>query len=128
MKVGEEMASIHPVISRCLLQISSELRAGRPRADAMRGFGDRTGIQETRTLVNLLVQSDALGTSMATTLRAYAEDMRATRLLKAEELGQKISVKLSMILASCFLPALLIAIGAPIVNILMHTAFRIPLR
>jgi tight adherence protein C len=94
--------------------MSSELRAGRPRVDAFQGFSDRCGIQETTSMVNLLVQSDRLGTSMATALRAFAEDMRAHRLLKAEEIGQKIAVKLSGVLGSCFLPALLITIGAPV--------------
>lgn len=125
LKVGEETAAIHPVISKYLLQVSSELRAGRPRAEALHGFGDRTGIQETISMVNLLVQSDALGTSMSATLRAYADDMRAYRLLRAEELGQKITVKLTIILATCFLPALLIAILTPVVNRILHTSFRL---
>jgi tight adherence protein C len=115
MKVAEEMASIHPYIASCLGQISAELRAGRPRAAAFRSFADRTGIPETMALVNLLVQSDALGTSMSATLRAFSDDMRARRLLRAEELGQKVSVKLSIVLASCFLPALLTLICAPII-------------
>jgi tight adherence protein C len=125
LRVGEETAAIHPLISRYLLQISSELRAGRPRAEALRGFGDRTGIQETNSMVNLLVQSDALGTSMSAALRAFADDMRAYRLLRAEELGQKMTVKLTVILATCFLPALMIAILTPVVNRILHTSFKL---
>jgi tight adherence protein C len=116
LRVGEETASIHPVLSRQLLQVSSELRAGRPRAVAFRALGDRCGIDETTSMVNLLVQSDTLGTSMAATLRAFADDMRAHRLLKAEEIGQKMGVKLSLILVMCFLPALMTAILSPIVS------------
>ena len=115
LRVGEETASIHPIIAKLFLQMSAELRAGRPRSEAFQGFSDRSGIQETTSMVNLLVQSDRLGTSMATALRAFAEDMRAHRLLKAEEIGQKIGVKLSGVLGSCFLPALLITIGAPVI-------------
>jgi len=125
LRVGEETAAIHPLISRYLLQISSELRAGRPRSEALRGFGDRTGIQETTSMVNLLVQSDALGTSMSAALRAFADDMRTYRLLRAEELGQKMTVKLTVILATCFLPALLIAILTPVVNRILHTSFKL---
>jgi len=124
LKVGEETVPIHPLIAKYLLQTSSELRAGRPRAEAFRGFGDRAGIQETTSMVNLLVQSDALGTSMSAALRAFAEDMRTHRLLRAEELGQKITVKLTVILATCFLPALLIAILSPVVNNILHTSFK----
>jgi tight adherence protein C len=115
LRVGEETATIHPVIAKLFVQMSAELRAGRPRADAFQGFSDRCGIQETTSMVNLLVQSDRLGTSMATALRTFAEDMRAHRLLKAEEIGQKIGVKLSGVLGSCFLPALLITIGVPVI-------------
>jgi tight adherence protein C len=115
LRVGEETATIHPILAKLFLQMSAELRAGRPRADAFQGFADRCGIQETTSMVNLLVQSDRLGTSMATALRTFAEDMRAHRLLKAEEIGQKIGVKLSGVLGSCFLPALLITIGAPVI-------------
>ena len=76
-------------------------------------------------MVNLLVQSDALGTSMATTLRAFADDMRSHRLLRAEEIGQKITVKLSLILATCFLPALMIAILSPaMINVIASFASR----
>ena len=113
LRVGEETATIHPVLSKHLHQMSSELRAGRPRAEAFRGFGDRCGVEETDMLVNLLIQSDALGTGMAATLRAFADDMRAHRLLRAEEKGAKMGVKLSGVLVSCFLPCLMIAIMAP---------------
>src|SRR5579871_1249147 len=74
LKVGEEMREPHPLLARELQIISTELRAGLERRDAMRGFAARTGIDETASLVNLLVQSDALGTSMAHTLRTFAED------------------------------------------------------
>jgi tight adherence protein C len=113
LRVGEETANIHPIISEHLHHMSSELRAGRPREEAFRGFNDRCGVDEVEMLVNLLIQSDALGTSMAATLRAFADDMRAHRLLRAEEKGQKMSVKLSGVLAGCFIPCLLIAIMAP---------------
>ena len=120
MKVGEEIAEPHPLLAQQLQMVSSELRAGLERRQAMRHFGLRTGIDETTSLVNLLIQSDALGTSMAHTLRAYADDMRAHRMLRAEEQGHKVSAKLTMVLVSCFLPAIFAAILAPAV----HTAVK----
>ena len=119
LRVGEETATIHPIIATLFLQLSSELRAGRPRSEAFQGFADRCGIQETTSMVNLLVQADRLGTSIATALRTFAEDMRSHRLLRAEEIGQKIGVKLSGVLAACFLPALLITIGTPVIIIVV---------
>lgn len=115
MKVGEEVAEPHPLLAEQLQMVSSELRAGLERREAMRNFGTRTGIDETTSLVNLLVQSDTLGTSMAQTLRAYSDDMRAHRMLRAEEQGHKVSAKLTMVLVGCFLPAIFAAILAPAV-------------
>jgi tight adherence protein C len=114
-RVGEECARSQPVLSSELRVISLQLRAGRPRADAMHAFAERTGVEEVRSLVNLLVQADAFGTSIAQTLKVFAEDMRTRRLLKAEEAANTVTVKLSIVLVSCFLPALLTAIMAPIV-------------
>jgi len=115
MKVGEEIDEPHPLLAGQLQMISSELRAGLERREAIRNFGTRTGIDETVSLVNLLVQSDALGTSMAQTLRAFSDDMRAKRMLRAEELGHKVAAKLTMILVACFLPAMFAAVLAPAV-------------
>jgi tight adherence protein C len=114
-RVGEECARSQPVLSSEMRVISLQLRAGRPRADAMHAFAERTGVEEVRSLVNLLVQADAFGTSIAQTLKVFAEDMRTRRLLKAEEAANTVTVKLSIVLVACFLPALLTAIMAPII-------------
>ena len=114
-RVGEEMILTRPLMAKLLQQISIELRAGRSKADALKAFADRAGTPEVVSLVRLLVQSDALGTSMATTLRVFAEEMQSRRVLKAEEVAQKISAKLSMVLVGCFLPAIFTAILAPLI-------------
>lgn len=118
-RVGEETVHSQPALSQELRLISSELRAGRQRQDAMRAFSSRTGVEEVRSLVNLLVQADVFGTSIAATLRVFSEDLRMRRLLRAEESANKVTVKLSMILVGCFLPALVIAIMGPV---LYHAA------
>jgi tight adherence protein C len=114
-KVAEEFCTTQPVLAEQLELISIELRAGRPRATAFRGFAERTGVPEVESLVNLLVQSDLLGTSMATTLRVVSADIRDHQLLKAEEMAQKVSSKLSIVLVSCFMPALITAIISPVI-------------
>jgi tight adherence protein C len=113
-RVGKETEGSQPILSYELRLITNELRAGRPRQATMRQFAERTGAPEVQSLVNLLVQSDTFGTSIAATLRVFAEDMRMRRLLKAEETANKVSVKLSMILVGFFLPALVTAIMAPV--------------
>jgi tight adherence protein C len=121
LKVGEELADTHPLLSEHLRQVSAELRAGRSRADAMRVLAARTGIDEAISLVNLLVQSDALGTSMAATLHAFSEDMRARRILRAEEMAHKVGVKLSVLAVTCFLPAIMVAVMTPVLFSITET-------
>jgi len=113
-RVGRETGGSQPILSRELQMITTELRAGRPRQSTMRQFSERTGCPEVQSLVNLMVQADTFGTSISQTLRVFAEDMRLRRLLKAEEAANKVTVKLSMILVGCFLPALVMAIMAPV--------------
>lgn len=115
MNVGEELREAHPLLAQQLRHVSTEFRAGLERKDAMRSFADRTGIEETVSLMNLLVQSDALGSSLAQTLRAFSDDMRAHRLLRAEEQGHKVSAKLTVVLVALFLPAIFAVVFAPAV-------------
>jgi tight adherence protein C len=113
-RVGAELLATRPLLARHLNQIGRELRAGRTRSDAMRGFADRTGIAETMSLVRLLIQSDTHGTSITTSLRVFSDEMRSHRMLRAEEAAQKISAKLSMVLIATFMPALFIWVVAPV--------------
>lgn len=120
-RVGEEMAKAQPVLSSLLMLVSAELLAGRPRAEAMRNLSVRANVDRVNSLVNLLLQSDLLGSSMASTLRVFAADMRSHQLLNAEEAAQKMTVKLSIVLVLCFMPALMIAVMAPIIFHIVHT-------
>jgi tight adherence protein C len=115
LTVGEELSEPHPLLAKQLQHVSTLLRAGCERRDAMRSLAERTGIEETISLVNLLIQSDRLGTSMAQTLRIFSDDMRAHRMLRAEEQGHKVSTKLTVILVAFFLPAIFAALLAPAV-------------
>jgi tight adherence protein C len=126
VRVGDELAMTQPLLSKHLNQIGSELRAGRTRAAAMRGFADRTGTPETIAMVRLLIQSDTHGTSITASLRIFSEEMRSHRMLRAEEAAQKVSAKLSMVLIASFMPALFIAIGAPVVFKLLAGLSGVP--
>lgn len=113
--VGQEIGKPYPLLGEQFQLMTTELRAGKPRNEALRSLTERVGIDEVQSFSNLIAQSDALGTSMGDTLRAHANDMRQKRLLKAEEKAHKLAVKLSIILALCILPALLITIMMPTV-------------
>lgn len=122
-RVGDEISVSHPLLSDHLRHVGLELRAGKRREDALRSMADRIGIDEVSSLVGLLVQTDRLGTSMAQALKAYSDDMRAHRMLAAEEKAQTLGVKLAFPLMTMILPALFIAIMSPavikIIDVLM---------
>jgi tight adherence protein C len=120
-RVGHEIGKAHPVLGEQMELVGLEMRAGKPRQEALRNLADRTGVDEVRSLVTLLIQSDALGSSIAQSLRVHAEDMRIRRMLKAEEKAHKLPVKLSIPLILCVLPSLMIVILSPAALRIMDT-------
>src|SRR5262249_2950689 len=68
-----------------LLRMIHEMRAGRPRPEALRALADRCGVQEVNAMVSVFIQTDRLGTSMGKTLRVHADSARIERRHRAEE-------------------------------------------
>jgi len=112
-RVGQEIRLPHPLLAEHFDLLAAEVRAGKMRDEAFRAFSDRLGVEEVRAFVSLLVQSQELGTNMADALRSMSEDMRQRRLLRAEELANMVSTKLSMVLALIIVPVLLAVIMSP---------------
>ena len=112
-RVGEKISRAHPLLAEQFAMVALELRAGKSRADALRNMAQRVDIDELNSFVTLLIQSDQLGTSVAQTLRVYAEEMRVKRMLKAEEMAHKLPVKLVVPLVTCVLPAMITVVLLP---------------
>lgn len=112
-RVGQEIRLPHPLLAEQFDLLAAEIRAGKMRDEAFRAFSDRIGIDEIRAFIALLVQSEELGTNMAEALRSMSDDMRQRRLLRAEELANMVSTKLSMVLALVIIPVLLTVIVSP---------------
>jgi len=112
-RVGQEIRLPHPLLAEQFELLAAEIRAGKMRNEAFRAFSDRLGVEEVRAFISLLVQSEELGTNMADALRSMSEDMRQRRLLRAEELANMVSTKLSMVLALIIIPVLLAVIVSP---------------
>jgi len=112
-RVGREMAVTHPRISGMLTQTTLLMRAGASREDALRKLGETAGVDEIRSFATLLIQSDKLGTSLATTLRVYSAEMREARRLRAEEKAHRLPVLLSIPLVVFMLPTMIGVIALP---------------
>ena len=98
-----------------LLLVSRELQVGRSRKEALRGFADRTGLDEVRALVAQLIQSERLGSSIGGALRAQADSLRTARRLEAEEQANKTQIKLLFPLILFIFPSVMIVILMPAV-------------
>jgi tight adherence protein C len=95
----------------------TETRAGKPRLEAFRNFSARTGVDDVRALVAMLVQTDRFGTSVSQALRTHAEVSRTKRRQRAEERAAKIGVKLVFPLVFLLFPAFFtVTLGPAIVR------------
>lgn len=114
-RVGEELQLRHPIIAGYMRTLSLELRAGRARKSAWRGFADRMGIAEAGSLATMLRQAEEMGTSLGQTLRIFSADMRQRRILYAEEKAMALPAKLTLPLVFFVFPVLLGVLTLPAV-------------
>jgi tight adherence protein C len=112
-RVGQELAFAYPELSDELRLINLELRAGKPRAEALRNLADRTGVDDLSSLCTMLIQTDKFGTSVAQSLRVYSETLRTKRRQRAEEAAAKTGVKMVFPLVICIFPAIWVVTIGP---------------
>jgi tight adherence protein C len=123
MKVSDELALPYPALAEELKMIITETRAGKPRIEAFRNFAERTGVDDVRALVAMLVQTDRFGTSVSQALRTHAETSRTKRRQRAEERAAKIGVKLVFPLVFLLFPAFFVVTIGPAVIRFMRVLF-----
>jgi tight adherence protein C len=113
VKVAEELKDVHRDISDEFELTNLEIRVGRERDEALRNLAERTGVDDLRSLVAMLIQADRFGTSIARAVRVYSDSLRTKRRQRAEQAAQKAAVKLLFPLACFLFPTLFIAILGP---------------
>ena len=118
MTAFDRIVKIAPVKTGLELEIErtiNEVQLGYSRRDALRRLSTRTGLQEVRSFVGLIVQSDELGTSLVELLRNYSADLRFRRLNKAEKLAAAASTKMLIPLFIFIFPVVFILMLAPMI-------------
>ena len=120
-RVGEEMKFRNRDLSDEFMVLGLELRAGKLRRDALRNLGLRTGLDEVKSLMTLLIQTDKFGTNIAQALRTHSDSMRTKRYQRAEEMAAKLPVKLVFPLVVFILPSLFVVIIGPAVIKIVRT-------
>lgn len=112
-RVADELTVSHPELADELAIVNAEIRAGIDRTTALKNLAKRTDLEGISGLVSVLSQTMRFGTSVADTLRIYAEEYRDKRLQKAEEQAAKLAVKMIIPIVVCIMPAFLMVILAP---------------
>ena len=112
-RVAEELAIAYPALAKELEMVSAETRAGKPRLEAFKNFAARTKVDDVRSLVAMLVQTDRFGTSIGQALRTHAETSRTKRRQRAEEKAAKLAIKLLFPLVFCLFPAFYVIVLGP---------------
>ena len=112
-RVGREQNAQGLALGEELLLATQEMQAGAARKDALIRLADRVGLDEFKSLVTFLTQTEEMGGSIARSLRVYADTMRDKRSQAAEEAARKTVIKLIFPLVFFILPAIFIILLGP---------------
>lgn len=123
LRIAEEFRLSSPTLSEEFDVVNREMVAGKPRMDALRALVDRTGVEDVKSLVAMLIQTERLGTSLAQSLRVHSDSLRVRRRQRAEEAAAKTTIKLVFPLVFLLFPALFIVILGPGVLQILHVLF-----
>jgi tight adherence protein C len=108
-----ERSVIDPLTEE-LIRVVREIQLGKTRREALRAMSERINLQETRSVVNALVQADELGVSIGAILRIQADQIRQRRFERAEKLANEAPVKMLGPLLLFIFPAVFIVLLGPI--------------
>jgi len=115
LRVADELQIVHPELSDELHLVNLEMRVGKTRIDALRELARRTGLEDIKSLVAMLIQTERFGTSIAQSLRVHSDELRTKRRQRAEEMAAKTTVKMVPPLVFFIFPALMVVILGPAV-------------
>ncbi|HZQ25477.1 MAG TPA: type II secretion system F family protein [Terriglobales bacterium] len=119
MRVGEDLRHAHPDLSDEFHLVTLEMRAGKPRAEALRNLWARTGVDDIRGLVATLVQTDRFGTSIVQALRVHSDSLRTERRQRAEEQAAKTTIKMVPPLVVFVLPSIIfVTLGPAVIQLI----------
>jgi tight adherence protein C len=112
-RVAEQPEGRRSPLHQDMLRMHLEVRAGRPRAEALRAFGERTGTDEIKSMVTAFVQTEKLGTPLGKTLRVHADSARVQRRHRAEERAHLAPLKMLFPTVFFLMPSFFLVTMAP---------------
>lgn len=125
-RVADEIKPLSKDLYYELQLTNAELRTGIPRDMALKNLGERTGVQNIKSLVGMMIQSEKMGASIAQAFRTHAAFLRVQRGQKAEEKAAKLPVKILFPMLVFIFPAIFIVIlGPAVIQITRSTLFNV---
>lgn len=112
-RVAEQPEGRHSPLHQEMHRMHLEVRAGRPRAEALRALGTRTGVDEIKAMVTAFVQTEKLGTPLGKTLRIHADSARVQRRHRAEERAHLAPLKMLFPTVFFLMPSFFLVTLAP---------------
>lgn len=102
-------------------RVLQEIRIGRARLEALNDMAQRSGVDELNNFVQAVIQSEQLGSGVVKVLRIQSDEIRAKRLLQAQEQGARASLKMLIPMVGCIFPTLWVILLGPALVLIMHS-------
>lgn len=112
-RVADELEEAAPEVSEELSAANMQLQMGKPRREVLHEMGVRTGVDDMKALVAILIQADKFGTSIGQALRVHSDTMRVKRRQLAEEKAQQTAVKMIFPLVLFIFPGIFVELVGP---------------
>ena len=113
IRVSRELKAGFPDLAHEFEVVSHEMKAGKDKGSVLKDMSERCGVQDIKSFVTVLVQSQQFGTSISDALRVYAAEMRDKRVMRAEEAANKLPTKMTLATMMLTVPPLLIILIGP---------------
>lgn len=121
-KIAEEVAPFSPDVCKEFAKISVELGVIPNRTEALRNFATRVDTSTVNLLVSGLVHAEEQGISLGQTLSTLSQEMSKQKLLEIEAKAARLPVLLTIPLALCCLPAMLMILMGPVIGNVMNSS------
>ena len=115
LRIAAEIEDVYPDLSSEFRLQNIEVNMGRNRAEAFRNLAARTGVDDLKSLVAILIQSDRFGTSVGQALRVFADALRIKRQQRARERAAKLPIKMIPIMVFFIFPSIFVVVVGPAV-------------
>jgi tight adherence protein C len=112
-RVANELSGVHPVLANEIKIVQREIQLGQSSGESLSHLGERSDLEEIRSLASVITQADRYGASLVKSMRVHADVLRLKRQQRAEEMAQKAGTKILFPTLLFIFPAIFVVILGP---------------